>query len=233
MKKLLYGFLGGYFMRKIVKIIFILIISFILAINVYSIIENERSEIKMEQLKKMQQENYLKSVRFNLNLDNKEYYYKNIEDNTDGYINGQEQNFKYDSYFISNDLEYVNTELNEKKVHLYCNVPIDKNSKDYIRSFGSNENIYIYPFDNNTTVFISVASGKPAESDKCYILDLNNKTVVWTESKYFAHAYYRSSTDTVIATHNIKPVDTIWGEMKYEDYEVNMSGEMCKIETRD
>jgi hypothetical protein len=41
----------------------------------------------------------------------------------------------------------------------------------------------------------------------------------------------RSSTNTVIATHNIHPADTIWGEMKYEDYEVNISGEMCKIET--
>lgn len=219
-------------MRKLVGIILILIVSFLLAINVYSIIERELSETKMEQLKKTQKEDYLKSVRFDLNLDDKAYYYKNIEDNTDGYINGQDEDLKYSSYFISNSLEYVNTQVNEKKIHLYCDVPIDKNSKDYIRSFGANENIYVFPFDNNATVFISVTSGKPAESDTCYIVDLNNKTVIWTESKYFATAYYRSSTNTVIATHNINPTDTIWGEMKYEDYEVNISGEMCKIETR-
>lgn len=170
-------------------------------------------------------------MRFDLNLDDKTYYYKNIEDNTDGYINGQDETLKYSSYFISNNLEYVNTQLNKKKIRLYCDVPIDKNSKDYICSFGANAHIYVDPFDNNTTVFISLNSGKPAESDTCYILDLNNKTVIWTKSNYFASAYYRASTNTVIATHNIKPTDTIWGEMKYEDYEVNISGEMCKIET--
>jgi uncharacterized protein YpmB len=218
-------------MRKLVSIILILIVSFLLAIKVYSTIESELSETKIEQLKKVQKEDYLKSVRFDLNLDDKAYYYRNIDDNTDGHINGQDEDLKYSSYFISNSSEYVNTQLNNKTIHLYCNAPIDKNSKDYIRSFGTNENIYVFPFDNNTTVFISVDSGKPAESPTCYILDLNNKTVIWTESKYFAHAYYRPSTNTVIATHNIRPTDSIWGKMEYEYYEVNISGEICKVET--
>jgi len=182
------------------------------------------SEMKLEQQEDTRKENFNKSLRFDLQLDDKKYYYKNIDDNISGYINGKDQNLKYSSYFISSNSEYVTTKINEKRARLYCNIPIDKASKDYIRTFGTNNDIWVYPFNDSKIVLISI-EGNNKQKSNYYILDLNNKSVNWTMSDKFDEAYYNSSTNTVIYTRNIHPSDSIWGKMKYEDFEVNMYGE--------
>ena len=66
-----------------------------------------------------------------MKLEAKKYYYKNINGNINGYINGKDQNLKWSSYVISGDSEYVITRINGEEADLYCDIPIDKASKDY------------------------------------------------------------------------------------------------------
>lgn len=200
-------------------LIFITVLLIPFAMNVYS-------EMKLEQQEGTREDTFNKSLRFDLQLDDKEYYYKDIDDDISGYINGKDQNLKYSSYTILGDSEYVTTKINEKKARLYCDIPIDKVSKDYIRTFGINSTIYVDPFNDSNIVLISIEKKK---KPGYHILDLNNKSINWTMGNDFDNAYYNTNTNTVICTRNIHPTDGIWGKMKYEDFEVNMYGEIHEI----
>lgn len=205
------------------SILTVVLISMLLIPFALGIYFEIKSELQDESIKN----NFNKSLRFDLQLDDKQYYYKDIDDNVNGYINGKNQNLKYSSYVISDNSEYVTTKINEKKARLYCNIPIDNSSKDYIRSFGINSTMHVYPFNDSNIVLISIEDNKKLS---CYILDLNNKSINWIMSDNFDTAYYDPSTNTAICTRNIHPSDSIWGKMQYENFEVNMYGEMHKIQ---
>ncbi|MFT8348944.1 hypothetical protein [Clostridium saccharoperbutylacetonicum] len=207
---------------NILIVIFITILLIPFAINVYS-------EIKLEQLENTKEDTFNKSLRFDLQLDDKEYYYKDIDDDISGYINGKDQNLKYSSYTILDNSEYVTTKINEKKARLYCYIPIDKGSKDYIRSFGINSTIDVDSFNDNNIVLIAIEKNQKLS---CYILDLNNKSIIWTMGNDFDDAYYNTSNDTVVCTRNIHPTDGVWGKMKYENFEVNMYGEISNLASK-
>ena len=172
-----------------------------------------------------------KSLRFSLKLKNKKYSYKDLDvsGNTNYFIIGKGQNIKYSSYSVGQNPNYVTTIINKHRALLYCNVYINKANKDYIEKVAQGNDINVTPFNNNNNfVCINYSVNNNAFT---YILNLKTKSIVWTKGTKFNNAGYDASTDTVICTRNILPTDGIWGEMKYENYQVNMYGEAHQIAT--
>jgi len=213
--------------KKLVITILIIIVLSMLPFLSKTYKENKATR-HLKQQAEEEKDTFNKSLRFNLKLEDKKYYYKNINSNITGYINGKEQNLKWSSYVISGDSEYVITRINGEEADLYCDIHIDKASKDYIKTFSvNNSTIYVTPFNDNKVIFLDTVW--QGESEHAYILDLAKKSITWTLSNKLAGAYYGVSTNTVICTRNIQPSDDIMGKMEYEYFEVTMYGEALPV----
>ena len=212
--------------KKFIKCILIIITISISALLFKVYITNKATA--QQKNKTIEAEN--KSLRFSLKLQNKKYYYKDLDvsSNTSHFIIGNGQNIKYSSYSVGANPNYVTTIINKHRALLYCNIYISKANKDYIEKVTRSNDIDVTPFNNNDFVCVNYSVNNNAFT---YILNLKTKSIVWTKGTTFESAGYDTATDTVICTHNILPTDDIWGKMKYENYQVNMYGETHQIST--
>lgn len=220
--------------EKGVKLILIIIASCILiniSINTYNSI-NQKKLIKESEERR---ENYKSNrMRFAIKINTGEYkiidYGENyLLDNEDGlklfdkaseFIYLEEVNTKYSEYIITEKTTYVCADIEYKEnymQYLEYPVPISDNKLNNLRSFmreTDNDSLEVIPFNDGIHCFVS---GKSEQ----YILNIENKELLWTRGSYYESPIFDPVTDTL----------TCGGDLSATDYVFNKYGDL--IDTKE
>lgn len=220
--------------EKGVKLILIIIASCILiniSINTYNSI-NQKKLIKESEERR---ENYKSNrMRFAIKINRGEYkiidYGENyLLDNEDGlklfdkaseFIYLEEVNTKYSEYIITEKTTYVCADIEYKEnymQYLEYPVPISDNKLNNLRSFmreTDNDSLEVIPFNDGIHCFVS---GKSEQ----YILNIENKELLWTRGSYYESPIFDPVTDTL----------TCGGDLSATDYVFNKYGDL--IDTKE
>lgn len=219
---------------KGVKLILIIIVSCILiniSINAYHSI-NQKKLIKESEER---HENYKRSMmRFPIKINEGEYKVidsgdKYLLDNENGLrlfdeaselIHLGETDTKYSGYIVTVNTTYVCADIEYKENYMHYleyPVPISDGKLNNLRSFmreTDNDSLEVMPFNDGIHCFVS---GKSEQ----YILNIENKELLWTRGHYYESPTFNSVTDTL----------TCRGDLSATDYVFNKYGEL--IETKE
>lgn len=219
---------------KGLKLILIIIVSCILiniSINVYHSI-NQKKLIKES---KENHENYKRNMmRFPIKINEGEYkvidsgdkYLLDNEnelklfDEASEFIHLEETDTKYSDYIVTENTTYVCVDIEYKENYMkYLEYPvlISDNKLNNLRSFmreTDNDSLEVIPFNDGIYCFVS---GKSEQ----YILNIENKELLWTRGHYYESPTFNPVTDTL----------TCRGDLSATDYVFNKYGEL--IETKE
>lgn len=220
--------------EKGLKLILIIIVSCILinvSINVYHSIKQKKLIKESEE----RRENYKSNrMRFPIKINAGEYkvidYSENyLLDNEDGlklfdkaseFIYLEELDTKYSEYIITENTTYVCVDIEYEEnymQYLEYPVPISDNKLINLRNFmreTNNDSLEVIPFNDGIYCFVS------GKSDQ-YILNIENKELLWTRGHYYESPIFDPVTDTL----------TCGGDLSATDYVFNKYGEL--IETKE
>ncbi|MDU2673451.1 MAG: hypothetical protein E7C49_15700 [Clostridium sp.] len=220
--------------EKGLKLILIIIVSCILinfSINAYHSIKQKKLIKESEERREDYKSN---RMRFPIKINAGEYkvidYGDNyLLDNEEGlklfdkaseFIYLEKVDTKYSEYIITENTTYVCADIEYEEnymQYLEYHLPITNNQLNNLRNFmreTNNESLEVVPFNDGIHCFIS---GKSEQ----YILNIDNKELLWTRGSYYESPIFDPVTDTL----------TCGGDLSATDYVFNKYGEL--IETKE
>lgn len=202
-------------LRKLSKnlVLIIIIVGCIVTINKYKDYIGQKKALQIE---KQKIEDYSRNLRYNHILQDKEYEYLETSSNKVGKLSSKDKEVKFNTVCFSDSEEYMLTIINDSIVRLYCDIPLTKENKDFIKSIVHEKNKIIsitFTKDKNI-VFVNFLG---EDKEKAYIIDLKSESVIWTMGHEFIQAYYKADTDSVIY---VQTKNVSGSEIKENRYEI-------------
>lgn len=208
-------------LKKVSKILILtlILITTIITFNKYRDYVKQRKIIKIEQQKIT---DFSSNLRYNYKLEDKEYDYLDISSDKIEKLNRSNIDVKFNTVSFSNFEEYITTIIDNKIIKLYCDIPLSRENREFIKSKVHEENkiINVTLTKDNNIVFVDFL-GEDKES--AYIMDLKIKSVIWTMGQEFNSSYYKADTDSVIYTQTKNTGNSEIKEIRYEIILDNMT----------